>query len=187
MKKTLFFLILLILSNTLHAQNNEEKINHVIIDYEKEIKDENVYNSRTLNLLFNKSLDYYITSIEIPSVKSLSAVLDNDDNSFSFGYSFDPRNGSKTDYLRFLIYTGIKLKGKKDEDFYEFFESDKASNNLGAELKMTYFIPGRIWNSKQKSPRKDIESNRITKIKRKAIEEYENISELDTTTIRNFI
>ena len=170
-----------------YAQTNEELIQTRLENYETQIDSERVYNPKTLNLLFNKELESYVTSVEVPSLKSLSAVLDNDDNSFSFGYSFDPRNGEATDYLQFLTYVGLKMKGKKEDEFYTIFESDKARNNIGAEIKGTWFYPGSIWTNKNKSPRGDISQNRNTKIKRKAIEEFENKTDLKSSTVDDFI
>jgi len=109
-----------------YSQTNEQLIQKQLDNYEAQIDSEQVYNPKTLNLLFNKELESYVTSVEVPSLKSLSAILDNDDNSFSFGYSFDPRNGRETDYLQFLTYVGLKIKGKKEDEFYTIFESDKA-------------------------------------------------------------
>lgn len=187
MKKRLITITILLFSISLYSQTNEDKISNVIDKYENDIPTNKVYNGKTLNLLFNKYLESYVTSVEVPSLKSLSAVLDNDDNSFSFGYSFDPRNGKSTDYLQFLTYVGLKMKGKKEDEFYTIFESDKARNNIGAEIKATWFYPGSIWTNKKKSPRKDIEQNRKTKIKRKAIEEFENNTNLDSIAISDFI
>jgi len=170
-----------------YSQTNEKLIQTQIDNYETQIVTDKVYNTKTLNLLFNKELESYVTSVDVPSLKSLSAVLDNDDNSFSFGYSFDPRNGKATDYLQFLTYVGLKMKGKKEDEFYTIFESDKAKNDIGAEIKGTWFYPGSIWTNKEKSPRKNIAKNRNTKIKRKAIEEFENKTDLKASTIDDFI
>ena len=48
------------------------------------------------------------------------------------------------------------MKGKKEDEFYTIFESDKAKNDIGAEIKGTWFYPGSIWTNKEKSPRKNI-------------------------------
>ena len=179
--------IIFLFSLVNYSQTNEELIQTQIDNYETQIISDKVYNPKTLNLLFNKELESYVTSVDVPSLRSLSAVLDNDDNSFSFGYSFDPRNGKETDYLQYLIYVGLKMKGKKEDEFYTIFESDKARNNIGAEIKGTWFCSGSIWTNKDKSPRKDIAQNRNTKIKRKAIEEFENKTGLESSKIDDFI
>jgi|TARA_B110000977_G_scaffold199401_1_gene286686 hypothetical protein len=185
--KTQITTIILFFVLSVHSQTNEKKIQNEIDKYENEISSDKVYNAKTLNLLFNKNLESYVTSVEVPSLKSLSAVLDNDDNSFAFGYSFDPRNGDATDYLQFLTYVGLKMKGKKEEGFYTIFESDKAKNNIGAEIKATWFPFGSIWTNTKDSPREDIAQNRKTKIKRKAIEEFENKTDLSSNSISDFI
>lgn len=185
--KTQITTIILFFVLSAHSQTNEKKIQNEIDKYENEISSDKVYNAKTLNLLFNKNLESYVTSVEVPSLKSLSAVLDNDDNSFAFGYSFDPRNGKATDYLQFLTYVGLKMKGKKEEGFYTIFESDKAKNNIGAEIKATWFPFGSIWTNTKDSPREDIAQNRKTKIKRKAIEEFENKTDLSSNSISDFI
>ena len=185
--KTQITAIILFFVLSVHSQTNEKKIQDEINKYENEISSDKVYNSKTLNLLFNKNLESYVTSVEVPSLKSLSAVLDNDDNSFAFGYSFDPRNGDATDYLQFLTYVGLKMKGKKEEGFYTIFESDKAKNNIGAEIKATWFPFGSIWTNTNGSPREGIKQNRKTKIKRKAIEEFENKTDLSSKSISDFI
>jgi len=69
----------------------------------------------------------------------------------------------------------------------QFLNQIKQENNIGAEIKGTWFYPGSIWTNKDKSPRKDIAQNRNTKIKRKAIEEFENKTDLKSSTVNNFI
>jgi hypothetical protein len=185
--KTQITTIILFFVLSVNSQTNEKKIQNEIDKYENEISSDKVYNAKTLNLLFNKNLESYVTSVEVPSLKSLSAILDNDDNSFAFGYSFDPRNGEATDYLQLLTYVGLKMKGKKEEGFYAIFESDKAKNNIGAEIKATWFPFGSIWTNTDNSPREDIAQNRKSKIKRKAIEEFENKTDLSSNSISDFI
>jgi len=185
--KTQITTIFLLFFLSVQSQTNEEKIQNEIDNYENKISSNDVYNTKTLNLLFNKNLESYLTSVEVPSLKSLSAVLDNDDNSFAFGYSFDPRNGEASDYLQFLTYVGLKMKGKKNEEFYTVFESDKAKNNIGIEFKATWFPFGSIWTNKNSTLRQDIALNRKTKIKRKAIEEFENKTDLSSKSISEFI
>jgi len=162
-------------------------INEALVKYENEIDSSYTYNSTMLNLFFNKGLENYITSVEVPSVKKMSAVVDNDDNSFYFGSSFDFRDGDKTKYLSFLFSTGIRLKGKKDESFYTLFESDKAKNNIGAELKATWFIPGSMFKPKGVDYRGDIKTNRDSKIKKEAINNFKDEDSLDYETVKKFI
>lgn len=185
--KIIVFLFVCFLSLVGYGQTNEQLIKSRIENYEDRIGVEDVYNKRTLNLLFNKKLDSYVKSVEVPSIKSLSAVLDNDDNSFSFGYAFDPRNGEAADYLKYLTYAGLRMKGKKGDSFYTIFESDKAKNNVGAEIKITWFYPGTISSKKDKSHKNEIAHNRNSKIMYKAIEEFKHRKDLDSITIDNFI
>ncbi len=181
-KITLAFFLIPLLT---FAQNNSPRalVDWVITSYELEINDSVFVNNKTLNILIGDVLNQYLPSTKI-STQPASFVLDNDDNSLSLMGNYDHR-AEKFGYLRYLLSGGVKLKGEPTGSFYNFKDSEW-SQNIGAQLKLTYFLSGTLAKNSDQQISNLLKGYREKTIKNLALEALET-KPLDTTELEELI
>ena len=166
------FRILLLIPLLSYAQNQAPRalIDKALLDYESEITGSQFVNDKTLNILIGEVLNQYLPNTKI-STQRLSFLLDDDDNSFSLTGNFDPRL-TKTSYQSFLASGGLKLKGEPTGSFYNFKDSNWAQN-IGAQFKLTWFIPGTLTKNADHQISRLLKTYREKTIKNLALEALE--------------
>ena len=166
------FRILLLIPLLSYAQNQAPRalIDQALLDYESEITGSQFVNDKTLNILIGDVLNQYLPNTKI-STQRLSFLLDDDDNSFSLTGNFDPRL-TKTSYQSFLASGGLKLKGEPTGSFYNFKDSNWAQN-IGAQFKLTWFIPGTLTKNADHQISRLLKTYREKTIKNLALEALE--------------
>jgi hypothetical protein len=177
-KQRLKLLVFLLLSFCASAQNDQIILN-AINEYELDI--DKYYNDITLNVLFAYSLENFISQSKTPSVKQFSANLDSDDSSFELSFTIDKRKGEVSKFLRNLVAFGIKLKDDSNNDFFNFFNSDGANNNILLTANYTWFFKGFITPSND--VRKKLKNYRESKISKKLISELEEKEDLSQNDV----
>ena len=179
------FRILLLIPLLSYAQNQAPRalIDKALLDYDSEISGSQFVNDKTLNILIGDVLNQYLPSTKI-STQRLSFLLDDDDNSFSLTGNFDPRL-TKTSYQSFLASGGLKLKGEPTGSFYNFKDSNWAQN-IGAQFKLTWFIPGTLTKNADHQISRLLKAYREKTIKNLAIEALET-KPLDSQELEELI
>lgn len=178
-------LLLLLVPFLCNSQNQAPRalIDKSLVDYEAEISDSLFVNNKTLNVLIGNVLNQYLPSAKI-STQPASFVLDNDDNSLSLMYNRDHRSETYG-YLNYLLSGGIKLKGEPTGSFYNFKESSWAQN-IGAQLKFTYFLPGTLTKNSDQQISSILKTYREKTIKNLALEALET-KPLDSLELEELI
>ncbi|RXG27533.1 hypothetical protein [Leeuwenhoekiella palythoae] len=179
------FRILLLIPLLSYAQNQAPRalIDKALLDYESEITGSQFVNDKTLNILIGDVLNQYLPNTKI-STQRLSFLLDDDDNSFSLTGNFDPRL-TKTSYQSFLASGGLKLKGEPTGSFYNFKDSNWAEN-IGAQFKLTWFIPGTLTKNADHQISRLLKTYREKTIKNLALETLET-KPLDSQELEELI
>ena len=129
-------------------KNLNERIEKSIDIYDLKIENEALINPtftfhpKLLNKLISKEVDKYISSTNDISLEQYYAVLDNDDKSLLVGFGKKLNSG---ELIRLVFSGGLQLKGKADDKFYTFFNSDGFVENVGFKGKLTFFNHGIIY------------------------------------------
>ncbi|RXG26039.1 hypothetical protein DSM02_30 [Leeuwenhoekiella polynyae] len=170
MKKITLLVLLIPFLNFAQNQAPRALIDEALVNYEAEINASEFLNNKTLNILVGDVLNQYLPSTKI-STQRLSFILDDADNSLSLMGNFDPRL-TKTSYQSFLASGGLKLKGEPTGSFYTFKESSWAQN-IGAQFKLTWFIPGTLTKNSDQHIQSLLKAYRDKTIKNLALEALE--------------
>ena len=170
MKNSVYFILLLPFLCFAQNRTPRAKIDSIFKSYEYQIINPDFIHNKTLNILIGDVLNQFLPSAKI-STQRLSFILDDEDNSFSLMGNFDPRF-SKTSYQSFIASAGLKLKGEPSGSFYNFKDSIWAEN-IGAQIKITWFVPGTLSKNADQNLRTILKDYREKAIKNQVLETLE--------------
>lgn len=166
-------------------EKTKKKIDSFVKAYESTLRGEKVFNNKTLNILFARELENYVTSSNTPSSRELSASISNDDNSVAVGFTIDNRKGEVSKYLKHLLYVGGKVRGKSTNSFFTLFDSDGLVGNAGIEINYTYMIPGLIFHDKKVN--QALKDYRDGKLREEISKEFPDIENAKKEKVESFI
>lgn len=96
----------------------------------------------TLNKFFATKIGTYLSEASDLSLSKAYAVLDNADGKLFIGGTFN-KNNSSAERTKFIFTAGVKANIK--DGFAKILDEDGFNNDIGINLKFTFFGRGSIW------------------------------------------
>ncbi len=108
---------------------------------DKKEKERNLYHKGSVNLYVNTMLDNY-TDVKV--VKDAYFELNSAESSFDLGINTSITNLDSKDFMRWSLYTGIKIEQEKKNDAFNFFKNGEGIGQVSGNIEFNYFVKGNV-------------------------------------------